>query len=68
MTRPGGVFCSVSFYHWNTLPLEYFTAEIFYCWVISLLQYTFYCADVSTVGSVFGPSHNPCQSHPRPKV
>ena len=50
------------------LLLEYFTARIFYCWAISLLQYAFYCADVSVVGSVFGPSHNPCQSHPRPKV
>ena len=64
----GGLFFSVSFYHQNTLPLGYFTTEIFYCQVISVLQYAFYCADMSTVGSVFVPPHNPCQSHPRPKV
>ena len=63
-----GLFYSVSFYRWNTSSLGYFIAEIFYCWVISLLQYALYCADVSAVGSVFGPPHNPCQSHPRPKV
>ena len=43
---------------WNILPLKYFTvgiftAELFYCWPISLLQYAFYCVDVSAVGNVF---------------
>jgi len=50
------------------LPLEYFTAGIFYYWVISLSQYAFYCANVSAVGNVFGPFHNPYQSYPRPRV
>ena len=45
------------------LLLEYFAIGIFlYC---SML---FYCADVSTIGNILGPSHNPCQSQPRPKV
>ena len=56
----GGLFCFVSLYCWNNLPPGYFIAEIFYCWVIFLLQYDFYCADMSAVGSVFGPPHNPC--------
>ena len=64
----GGLFYSVSFYCWNILPLRYFTAEIFYCLVIYLLQYAFYYAHMSAIGSVSGLSHNPCQSHPRPKV
>ena len=50
------------------LQLRYFTAEIFYCLVIYLLQYAFYYAHMSAIGSVSGLSHNPCQSHPRPKV
>ena len=50
------------------LPLEYFTAGLFYCWAISLLQYAFYCANMFAVGSVFEPSHNSCQSQPRPKA
>ena len=53
-----GLFCSVLFYYWNTLPLEYFTTEISYYWNILLLGYFFItvgfsvCTDVSAVGNV----------------
>ena len=58
-----GLFGYVLFYCWNILLLKYFTIRLFLCF--SML---FYCVDVSTVGNVFGPSHNPCQSQPRPKA
>ena len=67
----GGLFGTVSFYHKNTLSLEYFTAGIVYRWNSLSLEYftiglflycsmLFCCVDVSTIGNIFGPSHNPC--------